>query len=106
MGQHDATVTFSASYAESCYTVDGGEEQAGNSVTLGADGVHTIVYWSVDKAGNAEEPHTITVKIDKTAPSFDLCLSETVIWPPNHKMVPVQASVSAEDTVQASHPSC
>ncbi|OMF44730.1 hypothetical protein BK138_34365 [Paenibacillus rhizosphaerae] len=98
----DADVSFMAGDAESgvaktVYTVNGGEEQAGTSVTLTDEGVHTLVYWSVDNAGNAEQPHTVTVKIDKTAPSLDVRLNQTAIWPPNHKMVQVQAIPVAED---------
>lgn len=98
----EAAVTFSAEDAESgvaktVYTVNGSEEQSGSSVKLTAEGVHTLVYWSVDNAGNAEEPHTATIKIDKTAPSLDVRLNQTAIWPPNHKMVQVQAMPMAED---------
>ncbi|WP_335382366.1 hypothetical protein [Neobacillus drentensis] len=30
--------------------------------------MHKLVYWSVDKAGNVERAHTVSVSIDKTAP--------------------------------------
>lgn len=98
----EAAVTFSAEDAESgvaktVYTVNGSKEQSGSSVKLTAEGVHTLVYWSVDNAGNAEQPHTATIKIDKTAPSLDVRLNQTAIWPPNHKMVQVQAMPMAED---------
>jgi hypothetical protein len=69
----DTTVSFNAFDADSgvaatYYTVDGGAKQTGNSVALTEEGAHTIDYWSVDKAGNAEKAHTVTVQIDKTAP--------------------------------------
>jgi len=38
------------------------------SFTLTNEGYHTVVYYAVDKAGNREPPHTLNVKIDKTAP--------------------------------------
>ena len=70
----DTKVTFTAlddrsGVAATYFTVDGGTQQTGSSVTLTAEGTHTIVYWSVDGAGNVEQPHTISVKIDKTAPA-------------------------------------
>ena len=70
----DTKVTFTAlddrsGVAATYFTVDGGTQQTGSSVTLTAEGTHTIVYWSVDWAGNVEQPHTISVKIDKTAPA-------------------------------------
>ncbi|MFP3126568.1 discoidin domain-containing protein [Ectobacillus funiculus] len=69
----DTTVNFKATDADSSivatyYTVDGGVQQTGNKVTLATEGTHKLVYWSVDYAGNVEQSHTITVKIDKTAP--------------------------------------
>ncbi|WP_171693001.1 OmpL47-type beta-barrel domain-containing protein [Paenibacillus germinis] len=71
----DVTVTLSASDNESgvantYYTVDDGAEQTGTSVVLSEEGVHKLVYWSVDKAGNVEQAHTVSVSIDKTAPSI------------------------------------
>src|SRR5260370_20915563 len=43
-------------------------------ISISAEGVHTLTYWSVDKAGNTEDSSqpgkTITVKIDKTAPTI------------------------------------
>jgi hypothetical protein len=83
--------------AATYYTVDDGERQTGNSVTLTAEGTHQIVYWSVDQAGNAEEPHAITVRIDKTAPTLAIRLDPESIWPPNHKMVTVHADPTAND---------
>ncbi|MDQ0897846.1 OmpL47-type beta-barrel domain-containing protein [Paenibacillus sp. V4I7] len=53
--------------AATYFQVDGGAQQTGNTVTLPTDGTHTLVYWSVDWAGNVEQQHTV-VYIDKTAP--------------------------------------
>ena len=35
-----------------------------------SEGEHTLSYWSVDKAGNEEAHSTITVRIDKSAPTI------------------------------------
>lgn len=59
--------------AHTYYTLDGGPQTERTSVTVPApadhsgDGTHTITYWSVDKAGNVEDPHTCTVTIDTPA---------------------------------------
>ncbi|WP_279626876.1 discoidin domain-containing protein [Paenibacillus alginolyticus] len=71
----DVTVTLSASDNESgvantYYIVDDGAKQTGTTVVLSEEGVHKLVYWSVDKAGNVERAHTVSVSIDKTAPSI------------------------------------
>ena len=70
---HDIAVHLKATdsgsgVAATYFNVDGGAQQTGNSVTLTTEGNHTLVYWSVDNAGNVEQPHTVTVNIDKTAP--------------------------------------
>jgi hypothetical protein len=68
----DATVTLSATdqggsgLAATWYTVDGGAQQKGTSVTLTTSGTHTVSYWSTDWAGNTEQPHSVTVTIDKS----------------------------------------
>ena len=69
----DATITFAAAdnqggsgVAATYYTVDGGAQQTGNTVTLTTSGTHTVTYWSKDWAGNTEQAHTVTVSIDKS----------------------------------------
>jgi hypothetical protein len=69
----DATVTFAATdnqggsgVAATYYTVDGGAQQTGNTVTLTTSGTHTVSYWSKDWAGNTEQAHAVTVSIDKS----------------------------------------
>ncbi len=69
----DATVTFAAAdnqggsgIAATYYTVDGGAQQTGNTITLTTSGTHTVSYWSKDWAGNSEQPHTVTVSVDKS----------------------------------------
>jgi hypothetical protein len=69
------TVTLSASdnlsgVAATYYAVDGGAPQTGTSISIDTEGTYAITFWSVDKAGNTETPHTATVMIDKTAPTI------------------------------------
>ena len=69
-----ATITLSPSdgagsgVASTTYKIDGGAAQSGTSVVVSADGTHTVTYASTDAAGNVEATHSITVKVDKTAP--------------------------------------
>ncbi|PJB22868.1 hypothetical protein CO112_02080, partial [Candidatus Dojkabacteria bacterium CG_4_9_14_3_um_filter_150_Dojkabacteria_WS6_41_13] len=82
----DVTVTFSCTDVDGSgcyktyYKVDGGSYIEGTSVTLGAEGVHTINYYSVDNAGNIEDEKTTahTVKIDKTAPEVTVPANQTL----------------------------
>ncbi len=48
--------------------VDHGTYEQGSSILVSADGTHTVQYYSVDKAGNAEPPKSVTVKVDATKP--------------------------------------
>src|SRR5262249_7208371 len=44
---------------------------SGTSVLFNTDGVHTLVFYSVDNAGNVEGTHTVTIRIDRDAPTID-----------------------------------
>ncbi|WP_156028148.1 OmpL47-type beta-barrel domain-containing protein [Candidatus Solirubrobacter pratensis] len=52
------------------YRVDGGSTQDGTQVSLSDEGVHSLEYWSVDKAGNVEDGKDVSVRIDKTSPTI------------------------------------
>lgn len=56
--------------ASTHYAIDGAEPKSGTSLTLSTEGTHTVSYWSVDRAGNAEAAKTATVKIDLTNPTI------------------------------------
>ena len=66
----DTQSTVAATY----YRVDGGPWLAGTQVTLsiwkrgGNNGIHTIDYYSVDGAGNAETPKSCLIKLDSQPP--------------------------------------
>ena len=69
------TVTFSAEdgpggagVARTEYRLDGGPLTVGTTVVVSGDCVHRLEYRSVDKAGNAEPFHGVTVRIDTSAP--------------------------------------
>jgi hypothetical protein len=53
------------------YTLDGGAQQTGTSVTINTPGTHTLEYWSVDNADNVEAKKTVEVKIDQTKPTIN-----------------------------------
>jgi hypothetical protein len=57
------------------FTVDSGPVETGSSVLLTDEGTHTILFWSVDNAGNVEATHSTTVKLDKSAPSITVSQS-------------------------------
>lgn len=71
------TVTLSAldatpgsGVATTYYSMDGGAQQTYTApFTVSANGDHTVRYWSVDNAGNAETTHTVQVMVDTAAPT-------------------------------------
>jgi uncharacterized protein YvpB len=71
---HAVTLAFAATdnqsgVAYSEHQVDGGAWLHGGAVTLSAQGAHTVFYRSVDVAGNIEQAHSCTVRIDTRRPT-------------------------------------
>jgi len=72
------------------------------SVTVSAEGVTTLTYFAVDNAGNAQGEQTLTVRIDKTAPTLaGLPAAGCSLWPPDHRLVDVGV-VTVEDSMSGS----
>jgi hypothetical protein len=74
------TMTLSAvdnlsGVASTSYQLDGAPAQAGTSIAINNEGIHTLTFWSIDNAANREAPQTVQVKIDKTAPTITHTLS-------------------------------
>lgn len=78
-GWYNAPVTVTLSWSDNLsgvaatfYTVDGGTQQtyAGPFTLALKSGVHTVLYWSVDVAGNTEVPKSLTLSFDTTPPSI------------------------------------
>jgi methionine-rich copper-binding protein CopC len=74
----DATDTGGSGAKEIRYSATGADAISEQTVaaanlpatfTVDAEGITTISYSAIDNAGNQESPKTLTVKIDKTAPS-------------------------------------
>ena len=68
-----SAVSYSLSGAQS----GSGSVPAGGAVTISAEGVTTITYFTTDIAGNAEVSRTLVIRIDLTAPTIFLPLSST-----------------------------
>jgi hypothetical protein len=53
-----------------------------------------------DKDGSDNDTFEITVQ-DTIPPTLELVLAPSLLWPPNHKMVPVTAVITVSDTCEA-----
>jgi hypothetical protein len=68
---------------------------SGGTVAITAEGLTTLTWHAVDRAGNAEAARTLQFSIDRTNPAIvGMPGAGCSLWPPNHKMVEV-ATVSA-----------
>ena len=66
------------------------------SVTLPV-GIHCITLTVTDPSGHIDK-HKVTITVqDKLGPVMNVSLSPTILWPPNHKLVDINATVSAVD---------
>ena len=54
---------------------DGGPVQVTTSLTVSQGGSHTVVFWSVDPAGNTETQQSVSFKIDGQAPTTTASVS-------------------------------
>jgi 6-phosphogluconolactonase (cycloisomerase 2 family) len=76
----------------------GGGEGGEAYVTIDAEGTTTITFYAIDRAGNREAPKTLTVRIDRTPPTLACSATPSLLWPPNHKMVPVTVIVRSTES--------
>ncbi len=67
-------------------------------------GTHTLTFVATDAAGNRSEPCTTTVTVvDTTGPVITgVTPSQTQLWPPNGKLVPLTVEVAATDACDSS----
>ena len=71
--------------AKTEYNLDtGGWTTYSISVSITAEGIHTLLYRSIDRAGNQESDKTLTIRIDKTAPEafnqFDPASKDVLVF--------------------------
>jgi uncharacterized lipoprotein YddW (UPF0748 family) len=97
-GWYTSNVTVTLSAADNCsgvarteFSTDRGVtwQLYSGGITISAEGMTSVNYRSIDRAGNIEEAQSLTIKIDKTAPTISLSAHPSIIWPPNGKTVTV-----------------
>ncbi len=69
-----------------------------SQVTL-ALGSHTIELTVDDGKGGTDDDEVLINIVDTTPPSLTVALNPNVLWPPNHKMVAIHATVTISDAV-------
>ena len=98
----DPDSTVAATY----YSVDGNAYQTYQApFTIKGDGVHQLLFYSVDPIGNREKAHKLKIKIDATSPIVSVAANPAILWPPNGKMIRVSFSGSITDSTSGVNPS-
>jgi hypothetical protein len=80
----------------------GTESQAllgtGEQLTVGLPlGAHALTLRVTDSMGDSDTDEIIVTISDTVPPSLSVSLTPTALWPPNHLMAPVQATIQASD---------
>ena len=68
-------------------------------IHVAAQGENYVQYRSTDLAGNMEETQSVTVKIDKTAPTLNVSFNLNVLTARNHTLTPIKATVTGTDNL-------
>lgn len=80
------------------YRINGGSwTDYSEPVTITEEGIHTFEYKSIDKAGNVEPIKAVPLQLDQTPPTLNVVLDKTSLWPANHKLITVNATLDASD---------
>jgi hypothetical protein len=80
-----------------CESTSASRSLAVRECTVAADGTTTIAYHATDVAGNVEPERSDVVHVDRTPPRVACSATPGTLWPPNHKLVTVNARVSVTD---------
>ncbi len=70
--------------------------------TLGVGTQQTYVLRVIDTFAQADEDVTHVAVVDTTPPNLSVSVSPATLHPPNHKLIPITATIVATDTCDAS----
>jgi uncharacterized lipoprotein YddW (UPF0748 family) len=105
-GWYRTDVSLTLDSADDCsgvaateYSLDGGAHwlsYTGNLV-INEEGTTSVLFRSIDRAGNVESTRSVAVKLDKTAPTLELAADPAVIWPPDGRTINVTLNGQGTD---------
>ena len=68
-------------------------------VAVLSEGIHTLLYRSITTSGVVEATKTLTVKIDKTAPTLRLDVDPIILWPADGRLRNITVDARLRDTL-------
>ena len=77
-----------------------GEDFLGTGMTRRIDfslGPHLVTLKVTDTLGEVDTDEVMVAVVDTAPPEISLSLATTLLWPPNHRMVDIEVSVSGSD---------
>ena len=107
-GWYVTNVDFSLGATDNCsgvarteYSLDNGVSWLPytGTISITQEGSTTVLFRSIDRAGNVEATVSRTFMIDKTDPTVQISADPTTIWPPNGRMVPVRITGLGSDAI-------
>ena len=100
------TITLSATdacsgVAQTEYSVNGGGswQPYTGTLTITQEGTTTVLFRSIDRAGNVETAGSQTFMVDLTNPAAQITTNPATIWPPTGEMKTVAISGTGSDAV-------
>jgi hypothetical protein len=83
------------------YSLDNGAtwQPYSGTINITQEGTTTVLFRSVDRAGNVETAGSKTFMVDLTDPTGHVSANPSSIWPPNGSMVPVTVTGSGTDGI-------
>jgi hypothetical protein len=63
--------------------------------TIDTSGRHTVTFFSANASGVFEKMQSVQVWVDNQPPVMTCTATPPMLWPPNHKMTPVQMNITA-----------
>jgi hypothetical protein len=61
-------------------------------------GTTTVTWTATDESQNKGTATEVVKVLDRTPPTLTVTLSPTVLWPPDHKLIPITATITVSDT--------